>query len=42
MPCTRIELLCDGLISIFCDVNERVLACEEDVEQPTFNHGLGS
>jgi hypothetical protein len=41
MPCTRIELLLLCLISIFCDVNERVLAGKDDtVEQSTFNHGL--
>jgi hypothetical protein len=41
IPCTRIELLFVCLISIFFDVNERVLAGRDDVfEQSTFNHGL--
>ena len=41
MPCTRIVLLLPRLISIFCDVNERVLAGRDDIaEQSTFNHGL--
>jgi len=35
------ELLLVCLISIFCDVNERVLAGRDGtVEHPTFNHGL--
>jgi hypothetical protein len=41
MPCRRIELLFECLISIFCDVSERVLAGKDDVvEQSPFNHGL--
>ncbi len=41
MPCRRMELLLVCLISIFFDVNERVLAGKDgDVEHPTFNHGL--
>jgi hypothetical protein len=40
MPCRRIELLFECLISIFFDVNERILAGEVDVEQSIFNHGL--
>lgn len=43
MPCRRIELLFECLISIFCDVSERVLAGKDDVvEQSPFNHGLWS
>jgi hypothetical protein len=41
IPCGRIKLLLIGFISIFWDVNERVLAGrDDDVEQSTFNHGL--
>lgn len=41
IPCTRIKLLLVCFISIFCDVNERVLAgSDDDVEQSIFNHGL--
>jgi hypothetical protein len=43
MPFRRMEFLLVCFISIFCDVNERVLAGSDDVvEQATFNHGLVS